>query len=188
MYSRAIHRTISTTLPLVASTRSLSRTAVMLSTNNERLPVIIVGSGLGGLTLAHSLKKHNIPYRIFEKDGDADQRAQGYRVSIDEGGAGGLKNAVDPETFELFEKTCAASSSPAGRIDGPTGKVLQKGIPGLLGSGGLWMIPALMYRFLSKRWEKSGWTGLATWMQSWGMSWTTHIYIYMSDEADADYP
>jgi 2-polyprenyl-6-methoxyphenol hydroxylase-like FAD-dependent oxidoreductase len=137
---------------------------------DQRLPVLIIGSGLGGLTLAHSLKKHNIPYEIFERDDDADQRAQGYRVSIDEGGAGGLKSALDRETFELFEKTCAASKPVGGRVDGPSGKVLQKGIPGLLGSGGLWMIPALLYRFLSKRLEKTSWRDIASWVGSWGKS------------------
>jgi hypothetical protein len=169
MHTRSVARISRSIQPTLFSiARRLSTTVTMLFTSSQQLPVLIVGSGLGGLTLAHSLKKHNIPYKIFERDGDADQRAQGYRVSIDEGGAGGLKNAVDAETFELFEKTCAASSSPAGRIDGPSGQVLQKGIPGLLGSGGWWMIPALMYRFLSKRWEKSGWTGLTSWVQSWG--------------------
>lgn len=85
-------------------------------------------------------------------------------MSIDEGGANGLRSALDAKTFQRFEETCAASNPVGGRIDGPSGKVLQRGILGLLGSGGLPMIFALLYRFLSKRWENGKWKG---WLWSW---------------------
>jgi hypothetical protein len=143
----------------------------------SQLPVLIIGSGLGGLTLAHSLAKHRIPYAIFERDGASNQRAQGYRVSIDEGGANGLRNALDRKTFERFEQTCATSHPVGGRIDGPSGRVLQKGILGLLGSGGIRMIIALLYRFLSKRWEDEKWIG---WWSSWCASLFTRITKLMS--------
>ena len=134
-------------------------------TRSTQQPVLIIGSGLGGLTLAHSLAKHHIPYAIYERDSAASQRAQGYRVSIDEGGANGLRNALDAKTFQRFEETCAASNPVGGRIDGPSAKVLQRGILGLLGSGGLPMIFALLYRFLLKRWENGKWRD---WLWSWG--------------------
>jgi 2-polyprenyl-6-methoxyphenol hydroxylase-like FAD-dependent oxidoreductase len=114
---------------------------------------------LGGLTLAHSLAKHRIPYAIYERDNASGQRAQGYRVSIDDGGASGLRSAVDDMTFERFEKTCAASHPVGGRIDRPSGAVLQRGVLGLLGSGGVRMIVALLYRYLTKRWERWDWKG-----------------------------
>jgi len=40
---------------------------------STQLPVLILGSGLGGLTLAHSLAKHHIPYVIYERDSAASQ-------------------------------------------------------------------------------------------------------------------
>jgi 2-polyprenyl-6-methoxyphenol hydroxylase-like FAD-dependent oxidoreductase len=120
-------------------------------TAQQRLPVLIIGSGLGGLTLAHSLAKHSIPYRIFERDGQESQRAQGYRISISDGGADGLRAALSPELYDRFEATCGEAHPPVGRIDAPSGKLLQKGIPGLLGAGGWGMGWALGSRVVSKK-------------------------------------
>jgi len=142
--------------PYLYGPRMLPATSVARASNNQ-LPVLIIGSGLGGLTLAHSLAKHRIPYAIYERDNASSQRAQGYRVSIDDGGASGLRSALDDKTFDRFVRTCAASHPVGGRIDGPSGAVLQKGILGLLGSGGIRMLVALLHRYFSKRWERWDW-------------------------------
>jgi 2-polyprenyl-6-methoxyphenol hydroxylase-like FAD-dependent oxidoreductase len=42
--------------------------------------VIIVGGGLGGLTLAHGLKKNGISCAVYEKDVSRRDRLQGYRI------------------------------------------------------------------------------------------------------------
>jgi hypothetical protein len=131
-------------------------------------PVLIIGSGLGGLTLAHSLRKHNIPYRLFERDTAQDQRAQGYRFGIDGGGAGGLRAALSPELFDEFEKSCAESHKPGGRVDGPSGRVLRSGFMGLITAGGWGMIRDLGGRYLSKRWEGLTWSAWGPWAKSWG--------------------
>ncbi|KAI9309359.1 hypothetical protein BJ944DRAFT_258684 [Cunninghamella echinulata] len=39
-------------------------------------PIIIIGSGLSGLVLAHALKKYQIPYMIYEKDQGIHSRKQ----------------------------------------------------------------------------------------------------------------
>lgn len=44
--------------------------------------VLIVGGGLGGLTLAQSLRKQGISYEVFERDADKDARAQGWAIAI----------------------------------------------------------------------------------------------------------
>lgn len=144
--------------------RMLPATFVARASKNQ-LPVLIIGSGLGGLTLAHSLAKHRIPYAIYERDNASSQRAQGYRVSIDDGGASGLRSALDDKTFDRFVRTCAASHPVGGRIDGPSGAVLHKGILGLLGSGGIRMMVALLYRYLS-RWERWDWRETVPWCES----------------------
>ena len=151
--------------PHLHGPRMLPATSVARASKNQ-LPVLIIGSGLGGLTLAHSLAKHRIPYAIYERDNASSQRAQGYRVSIDDGGASGLRSALDDKTFDRFVRTCAASHPVGGRIDGPSGAVLQKGILGLLGSGGIRMLVALLHRYFSKRWERWDWRETVPWCES----------------------
>ena len=44
--------------------------------------ILIVGGGLGGLTLAQGLKKHGISCAVFEKDLSRTDRVQGYRIVL----------------------------------------------------------------------------------------------------------
>jgi salicylate hydroxylase len=44
--------------------------------------VIIVGGGIGGLTLAQGLKKHGISCAVYEKDMSRADRVQGYRIVL----------------------------------------------------------------------------------------------------------
>lgn len=73
-------------------------------------PVLIIGAGVVGLTLAHGLKKANIPFEIYERDENIDARGQGWAITlhwvlqylreiIDEDTFAGLDDVqVDPET------------------------------------------------------------------------------------------
>ncbi|KHO02086.1 Aromatic-ring hydroxylase-like protein [Metarhizium album ARSEF 1941] len=45
-------------------------------------PVIISGAGVVGLTLAHGLKKANIPFEVYERDDHIDARSQGWGITI----------------------------------------------------------------------------------------------------------
>ena len=51
----------------------------MVEANNS-FHVIIIGGGLGGLTLAQGLKKHGISCAVYEKDMSRTDRLQGYRI------------------------------------------------------------------------------------------------------------
>jgi len=102
----------------------------MSLTQQTRLPVLIIGSGLGWLTLAQSLQKHQIPYKIFERDSGSSHRAQGYRIGVDENGASGIKTALPEELFDKFERTCGESHPPGGRVDAVAGRLVMHGIPG----------------------------------------------------------
>eukprot|EP01133_Synstelium_polycarpum_P007396 gene7396-8645_t len=70
-------------------------------------PILIIGAGIGGLSLAQGLKSAGIPCRVYERDGSADYRTQGYRLRINHFGATALKSMLSQESWELFESTCA---------------------------------------------------------------------------------
>lgn len=44
--------------------------------------VIIVGAGLGGLSLAQCLRKQGISFEIFERDADENSRFQGWAIAL----------------------------------------------------------------------------------------------------------
>ncbi|KAJ5226250.1 hypothetical protein N7468_007475 [Penicillium chermesinum] len=74
------------------------------------LPVLIIGAGLGGVCLAQALRKNNIPFQLFEQDGRQNFRSQGYRLRVNQYGVDALHEALSPEVFDVFERTCAASA------------------------------------------------------------------------------
>ncbi|KAJ9131007.1 FAD/NAD(P)-binding domain-containing protein [Pleurostoma richardsiae] len=49
---------------------------------SEQPPVLIIGAGVVGLTLAQALKKERIPFRIFERDEHIDARGHGWGITI----------------------------------------------------------------------------------------------------------
>jgi 2-polyprenyl-6-methoxyphenol hydroxylase-like FAD-dependent oxidoreductase len=140
---------------------------MLTMTGKKPLPVLIIGSGLGGLTLAHSLTKHNIPYRLFERDSQHSQRAQGYRISIGNGGADGLRAALTTDLYDRFERTCAEQHPVVGQVDGRSGRLLRAGILGLLGTGGWGMVWALGTRYIGKRLNTMTWASQSDWFWSW---------------------
>lgn len=44
--------------------------------------ILIVGGGLGGLSLAQTLRKQGISFEIFERDASPDSRFQGWAIAI----------------------------------------------------------------------------------------------------------
>jgi len=71
---------------------------------------MIVGAGSGGLRLAQGLKSDNIAFDVFERDYSPTDRLQGYRLSINTGGASALRNCLPAG---LFEKLVANSPKPS---------------------------------------------------------------------------
>ncbi|KAG6168812.1 hypothetical protein E4U11_005198 [Claviceps purpurea] len=49
---------------------------------SEAKPILICGAGVVGLTLAHGLKKANIPFQIYERDEHIDARGHGWAITI----------------------------------------------------------------------------------------------------------
>lgn len=44
--------------------------------------VLIIGGGLGGLTLAQCLRKNNLSFQVFERDSNDHSRTQGWALSL----------------------------------------------------------------------------------------------------------
>ncbi|PNY29230.1 Tetracycline resistance protein from transposon [Tolypocladium capitatum] len=62
--------------------RCVQRIAPSTTMASSAKPVIIIGAGVVGLTLAHGLKKANIPFEIYERDAHIDARPHGWAITL----------------------------------------------------------------------------------------------------------
>ncbi|WP_284749444.1 FAD-dependent oxidoreductase [Amycolatopsis sp. RTGN1] len=69
------------------------------------MSVVIIGAGLGGLSLAQGLRRAGIPCQVYERDPSPEFRKQGYRLHIDGAGDTALRAVLRPELHELFRAT-----------------------------------------------------------------------------------
>ena len=74
------------------------------------LHVLIIGGGIGGLTLAQGLKKSGVNVAVYERDRTMTDRVQGYRLHINPAGSLALHECLPPELFETFARTCGKPS------------------------------------------------------------------------------
>jgi len=70
------------------------------------LQVVIIGGGIGGLTLAQGLKKSGVNAAVYERDRTRTDRVQGYRVHINPTGSLALHECLPAPLFEAFTRTC----------------------------------------------------------------------------------
>ena len=78
-----------------------------------RFHVVIIGGGIGGLTLAQGLKRSGVSVAVYERDRTRTDRVQGYRVHINPTGSLALRECLPPHLFEAFTRTCG---KPSGAI------------------------------------------------------------------------
>ena len=112
-----------------------------MSPDNGQSParVLIIGGGLGGLALAHGLKKSSTLFQVFEQDPTPDFRAQGYRLKINEDGAAALKSALSPEMWQYFEETCTDSKAGETNFNAIDGSMIaSRAGPGARGGMKTW--------------------------------------------------
>jgi salicylate hydroxylase len=70
------------------------------------LHVVIIGGGIGGLTLAQGLKKSGVSVAVYERDRTRTDRVQGYRVHINPTGSLALHECLPAPLFDAFARTC----------------------------------------------------------------------------------
>jgi salicylate hydroxylase len=73
--------------------------------------VLIIGGGIGGLTLAQGLKRAGVSAAVDERDRTLTDRLQGYRVHISPTGSLALHECLPPHLFEVFDRTCGAPNT-----------------------------------------------------------------------------
>ncbi|KAI3339999.1 hypothetical protein F4824DRAFT_453830 [Ustulina deusta] len=65
-------------------------------------PIIIIGAGIVGLTLAQSLKQEGIPFELYERDETLDHRSPGWGITI-HWALDALENCLPKELFAKLE-------------------------------------------------------------------------------------
>jgi 2-polyprenyl-6-methoxyphenol hydroxylase-like FAD-dependent oxidoreductase len=78
--------------------------------SDHDLSVMIIGGGIGGLSLAQGLKKAGIQVAVYERDETPASRLQGFRVHISPQGSLALHDCLPPELWMVFDKTGGAFS------------------------------------------------------------------------------
>src|SRR6185436_10242538 len=67
--------------------------------------VLISGAGLGGLALAHALRRGGLDVAVFERDPTPQTRDQGYRLHIDADGNRALRACLPPDVLDRVRDT-----------------------------------------------------------------------------------
>ena len=73
--------------------------------------VLIIGGGLGGLTLAQGLKKAGISVAVYERDRSSNDRLQGYRIHIEPQGNRALYACLPHELFHAYRATAGTGGN-----------------------------------------------------------------------------
>ena len=74
------------------------------------LRIAVAGGGLGGLALAQGLLRVGADVTVYERDASLATRRQGYRLHLDARAGLALDASLPPESFALFQATCAQPS------------------------------------------------------------------------------
>jgi salicylate hydroxylase len=82
----------------------------LVAAASARLHVVIVGGGIGGLTLAQGLRKSGVGAAVYERDRTITDRVQGYRVHINPTGSLALHECLPASLFDAFVSTCGRPS------------------------------------------------------------------------------
>ncbi|KAH5394088.1 hypothetical protein HBI47_243190 [Parastagonospora nodorum] len=85
--------------------------------------VIVIGAGVVGLAVAQGLKKRNITFSVYERDGLLDSRRQGYRIKISGELKDKLVKLLPAEIFKIVEETSAGTVLGETNINASSGSI-----------------------------------------------------------------
>ncbi|WP_187776484.1 FAD-dependent oxidoreductase [Antrihabitans cavernicola] len=72
------------------------------------MKVIVIGAGIGGLTLAHILRGFGVDVRVYDRDAHVDDTG-GYRLHLNSAATDVLRRRLSPEAFRALQ---ASASGP----------------------------------------------------------------------------
>ncbi len=72
--------------------------------------MLVIGGGIGGLALAHGLRRAGVPVRVLERTRERTDWLQGYRIHINPAGARALHDLLPPSGWAAFLR----AASPGG--------------------------------------------------------------------------
>ncbi|MFJ5988869.1 FAD-dependent oxidoreductase [Lentzea sp. NPDC092896] len=76
--------------------------------------IAVIGGGIGGLCLAHGLRRAGVDVAVYERDLSRTDRLQGYRVHINPDGAAALRECLPAANWERFERSAGSSENGFG--------------------------------------------------------------------------
>ncbi|NGY65404.1 FAD-dependent monooxygenase [Lentzea sp. NEAU-D13] len=76
--------------------------------------IAVVGGGIGGLCLAHGLRKADVDVAVYEREFSRTDRLQGYRVHINPHGAAALRECLPAANWARFEQSAGSSDNGFG--------------------------------------------------------------------------
>jgi hypothetical protein len=80
-------------------------------------PIIIIGAGLVGLTLAQGLKKHGFDFEIYDRDNSLEERPAGWGITM-HWALPALESCLPPEVFsQLLSIQVDPTEGGKGRAD-----------------------------------------------------------------------
>ena len=97
--------------------------------NTNRLKVVIIGAGTGGLCLAQGLKKDGVAVQVFERDRTPTSQLQGYRLSISETGSRALRECLPEAVFDKLTENAAQPSEAVTFFDHCLHRLLTIDLP-----------------------------------------------------------
>ncbi|MEV4538127.1 NAD(P)/FAD-dependent oxidoreductase [Asanoa sp. NPDC049518] len=69
------------------------------------IDVVVIGGGIGGLALAHGLRRHGIEVAVYERDAHRDDRVDRYRLAINPAGSRSLRACLPDRQWQAFLDT-----------------------------------------------------------------------------------
>ncbi|HEY7430427.1 MAG TPA: NAD(P)/FAD-dependent oxidoreductase [Streptosporangiaceae bacterium] len=79
--------------------------------NDNEPHILIIGGGIGGLCLAHGLRRAGLSVAVYERTGTRTDWLQGYRIHINPRGAGALHACLPPAQWDAFTATAGKPSA-----------------------------------------------------------------------------